>query len=60
MSAVALTAVILIQARGTGFGRGWGSSGASFTRRGLERVVFRLTFIIAAVFIFVSVLQLVI
>ncbi len=59
ISAILLIGVILIQARGTGFGRSGGST-SSFTRRGLERLVFRLTFILAAVFILVSILQFVI
>ena len=53
-----LVVIILIQSRGTGFGRGWGAAGASFSRRGLEKVVFKLTFIVTAAFIVVSVLQL--
>jgi protein translocase SecG subunit len=53
---VSLVAVILIQSRGTGFSRGFGST-SSFTRRGLEKIVFRLTFVLAALFIVVSTLQ---
>lgn len=55
-SGLILTAVILIQSRGKGFARSWGGS-ASFTRRGLEKVVFRMTFVLAAIFIIVSILQ---
>ncbi len=54
ISAVLLTGTILIQSRGTGFGRG---SAASFTRRGLEKIIFRLTFILAGIFMLVSILQ---
>lgn len=54
VSAILLTGTILIQARGTGFGRG---SAASFTRRGLEKLIFRLTFVFAAIFMLVSILQ---
>ena len=54
ISAILLTGTILIQARGTGFGRG---STASFTRRGLEKLIFRLTFVFAAIFMLVSILQ---
>jgi protein translocase SecG subunit len=54
VSAILLTGTILIQARGTGFGRG---STASFTRRGLEKLIFRLTFVFAAIFMLVSILQ---
>ncbi|MCH7730328.1 preprotein translocase subunit SecG [Patescibacteria group bacterium] len=56
ISAVLLVAVVLVQSKGKGFARSRGAS-ASFTRRGLERLVFRLTFIIAAVFTLVSALQ---
>jgi len=52
---VALIALILVQARGTGLGRG---SAGSFTRRGLERLLFKLTFVVAAAFLIVSILQL--
>ncbi len=54
---ISLVVLVLIQARGTGFGRGMG--GTSFTRRGLEKLVFRLTFVVAALFIILSVLMLV-
>ncbi len=46
-------AAILIQSKGTGFGRSWGNS-SSFTRRGLERLVFKSTFALAAIFILLS------
>lgn len=54
ISAILLVGTILIQARGTGFGRG---SAASFTRRGLEKLIFRLTFVFAAIFMLVSIIQ---
>ena len=54
ISAVSLTVLILLQARGTGFGRG----GTSFTRRGLEKLIFRLTFVVAGVFAIVSIISL--
>mgnify|MGYP003613463766 CR=1 FL=1 len=55
---VILTILILMQARGTGFGRGsFGASG--FTRRGLEKLVFRLTFVMAFLFLTVSTLRIV-
>lgn len=56
-SGVSLIALILIQARGKGFSRPTGGT-ASFTRRGLEKIVFRLTFVLAAIFIIISILQL--
>lgn len=54
----ALIVLILVQGRGTGISRAFGGGGASFTRRGLEKVVFKTTFILSALFILVSVLQL--
>lgn len=57
VSGLALVILILIQSKGKGFARSFGSS-ASFTRRGLERVVFRLSFLVAAIFIVISILQL--
>ena len=58
LSALALCALILIQNKGTGLGRAFGGGGVtSFKRRGLERIVFRLTFVSTAVFLGVSILQ---
>ncbi|HTK03269.1 MAG TPA: preprotein translocase subunit SecG [Alphaproteobacteria bacterium] len=57
---IILIGLILIQAKGTGFGRsGLASGGTAFTRRGLEKFIFKLTFVIAFIFIGVSILQLV-
>lgn len=56
---VVLIGLILMQARGTGFGRGGGfGGGTSFTRRGLEKLIFRLTFVFAAGFILLALLSL--
>lgn len=52
---LALIIVILVQAKGTGMGR---STTTSFTRRGLEKLIFRLTFVLAALFLLVSIIQL--
>lgn len=52
-----LMAAILVQAKGTGFGRSWGGS-SSFTRRGLEKLIFRATFVLSALFLIISFLQL--
>jgi protein translocase SecG subunit len=54
ITSIVLVVLILMQAKGTGFGRSWGSGGSSFTRRGLEKMVFKLTFIVSAVFLIVS------
>ena len=55
---IALIGVILIQARGSGglggiFG-GAQSSGGYRTRRGIEQTLFRLTIILAVIFVIVS------
>ena len=59
ISAILLVGMIIVQSKGTGFGRQKGGS-VSFTRRGLEKLIFKATFIVAAVFILVSTLQLII
>jgi preprotein translocase subunit SecG len=56
---VVLIVLILVQARGTGLGRTFGGGGGtSFSRRGLEKLIFRLTFVFVALFLIFSVLQL--
>ncbi len=57
---VILTLLILLQNKGVGFGRVWGASSASFARRGLEKVVFRLTFVITFLFFALAILQIII
>jgi protein translocase SecG subunit len=59
VTALILLFLILIQVKGTGFGRVWGAESVSFTRRGLEKLVFKLTFVVAAIFLVVSFLQLI-
>jgi protein translocase SecG subunit len=57
---ITLVALILIQPKASGgLTRSWGST-ASFTRRGLEQVIFRGTFVVSGLFIIVSALQLII
>lgn len=58
LSAV-LTILILIQAKGTGMSRAFGGNGVSFTRRGVERVVFKSTFVITGLFVVVSVVSII-
>ena len=58
---IALIVLILIQAKGTGLGRTFGSGGGtSFSRRGLEKFIFKLTFVVVVLFLVISILQLVI
>lgn len=54
---VVLVGLVLVQPKGTGLGR---SQATSFTRRGLEKLLFKLTFVFAGLFLLVSILQLVI
>jgi protein translocase SecG subunit len=53
--ALLLAFFILIQAKGKGFGRMWG--GGSFSRRGLENIVFKGTFVLSFLFIVISILS---
>jgi protein translocase SecG subunit len=55
---ILLSAVVLLQVKGTGFGRVWGGLSTSSTRRGLEGLIFKLTFVLAALFIVVSLVSL--
>ncbi len=48
-----LTVVILLQVRGSGFGE-LGTQSVFRTRRGVEKTLFQLTIVLAAVFILVS------
>ena len=49
---VSLIAVILIQAKGVGLGRAWGGGGEFYkSRRGVEKVIFRLTVVLVALFL---------
>ena len=51
----ALIFVILLQARGSGFGGALGGSSSFFrTRRGAEKTLFQLTIILVIVFILIS------
>jgi preprotein translocase subunit SecG len=54
--AIVLTIVILLQAKGSGVGTalGGGTSGSFRTRRGVEKTLFQLTIVLAAVFLAIS------
>lgn len=56
VSAILLIIFVLIQVRGTGFSRS--SNSSSFTRRGVEKLVFKLTFVVSALFLMMSALAL--
>jgi protein translocase SecG subunit len=60
MLAGLLAFLILIQPKGKGLGKSFGgTSTSSFTRRGLEKWMFKLTFVIAFFFILASVFELI-
>lgn len=53
---ILLIILVLLQVKGTGFGRAWGGLGGnSFSRRGLESLVFKLSFVSTALFITISI-----
>jgi preprotein translocase subunit SecG len=57
--AVALIAAILLQQRGTGLGGAFGGEVTAYrSRRGIERTLFRLTILLAALFVVFSLLNL--
>lgn len=58
LSAFILIIFVLLQVRGTGFSRSINSS--SFTRRGIEKLVFKGTFIVTTIFLLVSIILLLI
>ena len=53
---VLLVTFILIQAKGTGLGSAWGGSGEFYrSKRGVEKIFFTTTIIIAAIFLVISI-----
>ena len=55
-----LIATILLQAQGAGLGSTWGGGGESYhTKRGLEKTLFVATIVLAVVFLFISLLTVV-
>lgn len=53
--ALSVGASILLQARGTGLSSTFGGESTAYrSRRGLERVLFRLTIVLATVFVIIS------
>ncbi|AKM79231.1 MAG: Preprotein translocase, SecG subunit [Candidatus Beckwithbacteria bacterium GW2011_GWB1_47_15] len=56
---VFLIAVILLQAKGTGLGSAFGGSGQMYhSKRGVEKIVFYLTIILAVIFVLLSLVNL--
>jgi len=60
VSSTILSVAILVQVKGTGFGRVWGGLSNSFSRRGLEGLVFKLTFVLSFIFIGLSLIAVVV
>jgi preprotein translocase subunit SecG len=57
--AAALIAAILLQQRGTGLGGAFGGEVTAYrSRRGIERTLFRLTILLAVLFVIFSLLNL--
>jgi len=57
--AISLIAVILLQQRGTGLGGAFGGEVTAYrSRRGIERTLFRLTIVLAFLFVVFSLLNL--
>lgn len=58
--AVLLIVTILLQGRGAGLGSAWGGDGELYgTRRGVEKILFRSTILIALLFVIISIASLV-
>jgi len=56
--AALLIAAILIQAKGTGLGSAWGGTGEFYrSKRGLEKILFILSIVLASAFLLVSILN---
>lgn len=54
-----LTALILLQAKGVGLGRAWGGGGEFYkSRRGVEKLIFQATIVLAVIFLASSILNL--
>lgn len=59
ITAIALIAVIMLQAKGTGLGTAFGGGNQMYhSKRGVEKVVFTLTIILAVSFVVLSIINL--
>jgi preprotein translocase subunit SecG len=58
--AIILVITILLQGRGAGLGSSWGGDGETYgTRRGVEKLLFRVTIVSAICFVLVSLASLI-
>jgi preprotein translocase subunit SecG len=55
--AILLIGLVLLQVRGSGLGRTFGSDSGSIkrTRRGIEKTIFQFTIVVAVAFVLVSI-----
>lgn len=54
---ITLIVVILLQVKGEALGGAFGGPGVARTRRGLEKTLYNATIILAAIFLFISLLS---
>ena len=53
---IAIVTLILLQGKGAGLGSAWGGGGEMYqTRRGVEKITMRLTYICICIFFLVSI-----
>ena len=58
---ITLILLIVLQAKGVGLGRAWGGGGEFYkSRRGVEKLIFKVTIVIAFLFLTSSILNLII
>ncbi|MEK7061184.1 MAG: preprotein translocase subunit SecG [Patescibacteria group bacterium] len=57
ITSVILIILILIQSKGSGLGKSFGGS-SSFSRRGVEKLLYKSTFAVAGLFIIISLISL--
>lgn len=58
---VGLIILIVLQAKGVGLGRAWGGGGEFYkSRRGVEKLIFKVTVVLALLFLTSSILNLII
>jgi preprotein translocase subunit SecG len=58
MVSIALSAVLLLQAKGSGFGSGLGGTTSMFrTRRGIEKTLFQLTIVLTVLWLGIALLS---
>lgn len=57
---IALVSLILLQAKGVGLGRTFGGGGEFYkSRRGVEKIIFRMTIILTVLFLLSSILNII-